>query len=199
MQVEVVAPQVTFTATSSDRPHAVQRPAATSASRAAQIPAALDEAAIAALKQRAWGLTEHLMARGTRGGGLNLYTSPAAYEYVDQEDVDGEYAAFIGVFSSATFNGAKHRQACRATWFPGTPGELLALESEYNVKLRFVVGRSTGSEVRASPHHPMADHALAPSNSPQGSLAGPACHLCHRRRWSQTWRRRSSSSESTCT
>lgn len=93
------------------------------------------------------GLTAHSSAKGTHGGAPNRYTSPVTYEVAEQEDRDGEYVAFIGVFSSGAPGGVVRRRACRATWFPSTATGLETFEDDFNVKLRFVVGKTADGKV----------------------------------------------------
>eukprot|EP00873_Tetraselmis_striata_P025900 jgi/Tetstr1/446164/TSEL_003565.t1 len=83
----------------------------------------------------------------------NAYAPPASpgtddydEEAILEREGDAEaasYTAFIGVFSNGNPGGVKRRDACRATWFPGSDDALRAFEEEHNVKMRFVVGRST--------------------------------------------------------
>eukprot|EP00873_Tetraselmis_striata_P022514 jgi/Tetstr1/442778/TSEL_030863.t1 len=89
-------------------------------------------------------------AMGTYGGGPNTHAVPVYDEGTGQwTHPGGEYLAFIGVFSYGKEGGIGRRNACRTTWFPNTASRLRAFEEGFNVKLRFVVGKTHSGQVPA--------------------------------------------------
>jgi hypothetical protein len=90
----------------------------------------------------------YLGLQGTYGGGHNHYPKPK-YDQDTGEwaHTGGEYLAFIGVFAYGKDGGIGRRQTCRATWFPDNAHKLDAFEEGFNVKLRFVVGKTHSGQV----------------------------------------------------